>query len=86
MLSVYRPARAEAQENGQPFFIFCSTNKIFVEIYVNLLKQLQATKMSMGVDVCMTYERRFYFNLPEVQKALHANRTHLPYSWSMCSG
>ncbi|AED94786.1 serine carboxypeptidase II-like [Arabidopsis thaliana] len=45
-----------------------------------------ATKMSMGVDVCMTYERRFYFNLPEVQKALHANRTHLPYSWSMCSG
>ncbi|MQL98740.1 hypothetical protein Taro_031457 [Colocasia esculenta] len=33
----------------------------------------------------MTYERRFYFNLPEVQNALHANRTNLPYSWSMCS-
>ncbi|XP_054793720.1 serine carboxypeptidase-like 42 [Prosopis cineraria] len=45
-----------------------------------------ATKMSLGVDVCMTLERRFYFNLPEVQKALHANRTNLPYSWSMCSG
>ncbi|CAE6225948.1 unnamed protein product [Arabidopsis arenosa] len=45
-----------------------------------------ATKLSLGVDVCMTYERRFYFNLPEVQKALHANRTHLPYEWSMCSG
>ncbi|KAH9622293.1 hypothetical protein KSS87_019095 [Heliosperma pusillum] len=45
-----------------------------------------ATKMSLGVDVCMTYERRFYFNLPEVQKALHANRTNLPYAWSMCSG
>ncbi|KMT19451.1 hypothetical protein BVRB_1g010810 [Beta vulgaris subsp. vulgaris] len=44
-----------------------------------------ATKMSLGVDVCMTYERRFYFNLPEVQKALHANRTNLPYEWSMCS-
>lgn len=44
-----------------------------------------ATKMSVGVDVCMTYERRFYFNLPEVQKALHANRTNLPYEWSMCS-
>ncbi|KAK9111334.1 hypothetical protein Scep_018853 [Stephania cephalantha] len=44
-----------------------------------------ATKISVGVDVCMTYERRFYFNLPEVQKALHANRTNLPYSWSMCS-
>ncbi|CAA0831665.1 Serine carboxypeptidase-like 42 [Striga hermonthica] len=45
-----------------------------------------ATKISYGVDVCMSYERRFYFNLPEVQKALHANRTNLPYSWSMCSG
>ncbi|KAL6492931.1 Serine carboxypeptidase-like 42 [Orobanche gracilis] len=44
-----------------------------------------ATKTSVGVDVCMSYERHFYFNLPEVQKALHANRTNLPYSWSMCS-
>lgn len=48
------------------------------------LKQM-ATKISMGVDVCMTYERKFYFNLPEVQHALHANRTRLPYEWSMCS-
>ncbi|KAI8005087.1 Serine carboxypeptidase-like 42 [Camellia lanceoleosa] len=44
-----------------------------------------ATKISVGVDVCMSYERRFYFNLPEVQKALHANRTNLAYDWSMCS-
>ncbi|KAM5562443.1 hypothetical protein ABKV19_017590 [Rosa sericea] len=50
------------------------------------LKGVAATKISVGVDVCMTYERRFYFNLPEVQKALHANRTNLPYSWGMCSG
>ncbi|XP_023550690.1 serine carboxypeptidase-like 42 isoform X1 [Cucurbita pepo subsp. pepo] len=48
------------------------------------LKKL-ATKISMGVDVCMTQERRFYFNLPEVQKALHANRTNLPHQWFMCS-
>ncbi|XP_027148618.1 serine carboxypeptidase-like 42 [Coffea eugenioides] len=48
------------------------------------LKKL-ATKISLGVDVCMTYERRFYFNLPEVQKALHANRTNLPHGWSMCN-
>ncbi|CAK9309716.1 unnamed protein product [Citrullus colocynthis] len=44
-----------------------------------------ASKISLGVDVCMTLERKFYFNLPEVQKALHANRTKLPYRWSMCS-
>ncbi|KAK9943772.1 hypothetical protein M0R45_009369 [Rubus argutus] len=43
------------------------------------------TKISVGVDVCMTYELPFYFNLPEVQKALHANRTNLPYSYSICS-
>ncbi|KAE8666571.1 Serine carboxypeptidase-like 44 [Hibiscus syriacus] len=45
-----------------------------------------ANKISIGVDVCMSFERRFYFNLPEVQMALHANRTKLPYPWSMCSG
>ncbi|KAK7351039.1 hypothetical protein VNO77_10179 [Canavalia gladiata] len=45
-----------------------------------------ATKISIGVDVCMSYERSLYFNLPQVQKALHANRTNLPYEWSMCSG
>lgn len=45
-----------------------------------------ASKISMGIDVCMSYERRFYFNLPEVQKALHANKTNLPYGWGMCSG
>ncbi|GAA0174931.1 serine protease [Lithospermum erythrorhizon] len=44
-----------------------------------------ATKISLGIDVCMSYERRYYFNLPEVQQALHANTTNLPYSWSMCS-
>ncbi|XP_054792229.1 serine carboxypeptidase-like 42, partial [Prosopis cineraria] len=44
-----------------------------------------ASKISLGVDVCMDYEGDFYFNLPEVQKALHANSTSLPYSWSMCS-
>ncbi|CAN6855207.1 unnamed protein product [Brassica oleracea] len=44
-----------------------------------------ATQMSMGVDVCMKHERQLYFNLPAVQHALHANRTSLPYQWSMCS-
>ncbi|CAF1711727.1 unnamed protein product [Brassica napus] len=31
-----------------------------------------ATHMSIGVDVCMTYERKFYFNLPEVQHGFFA--------------
>ncbi|XP_047341876.1 serine carboxypeptidase-like 42 [Impatiens glandulifera] len=45
-----------------------------------------ATKLSFGIDVCMEFERVFYLNMPDVQKALHANRTNLPYIWSMCSG
>ncbi|VFQ81811.1 unnamed protein product [Cuscuta campestris] len=43
------------------------------------------TKMSMEVDVCITQERSFYLNLPQVQKALHANRTSLPYPWQTCA-
>lgn len=64
------------------FFLFMA---FFSFWFLGLISLLQATKISMGVDVCMTYERHFYFNLPEVQKALHANRTNLPYEWSMCS-
>jgi len=58
-------------------------NHLFPRLIDSFL--LQATKISIGVDVCMSYERFFYFNLPEVQQALHANRTHLKYHWSMCS-
>ncbi|XP_058097312.1 serine carboxypeptidase-like 42 isoform X3 [Magnolia sinica] len=49
------------------------------------IKGVAATKMSIGVDVCMTRERDFYFNLPEVQHALHANRTNLLYKWVHCT-
>ncbi|MCO5548301.1 hypothetical protein L7F22_001758 [Adiantum nelumboides] len=42
--------------------------------------------MSNGVDVCITSERSYYFNTPEVQQALHANVTNLDHRWSMCSG
>ncbi|WJX40342.1 Serine carboxypeptidase-like 42 [Trifolium repens] len=50
-----------------------------------IILRKMATKISLSVDVCMEFEREFYLNLPEVQKALHANRTNLPYAWSMCS-
>ncbi|CAH9081758.1 unnamed protein product [Cuscuta epithymum] len=49
------------------------------------IKGVAVTKMSMEVDVCITAERSFYLNLPEVQKALHANRTNLPYQWQTCA-
>lgn len=46
---------------------------------------MQISKISLDVDVCIEFEMGFYLNLPEVQKALHANHTNLPYEWSMCS-
>ncbi|XAR53086.1 Carboxypeptidase D [Bertholletia excelsa] len=54
-----------------------------VEQELRLRKKV--TKISVGVDVCINFERDFYLNLPEVQKALHANRTNLPYQWSACT-
>ncbi|CAH1453942.1 unnamed protein product [Lactuca virosa] len=74
--------------NGCNFedYTFASPHNESVALEQELRLKKTVTKMSFGVDVCMSLERRFYFNLPEVQQALHANRTKLPYSWSMCSG
>ncbi|ONK69543.1 uncharacterized protein A4U43_C05F24080 [Asparagus officinalis] len=36
-------------------------------------------------DPCAGYYVDAYLNLPEVQKAFHANITKLPYPWSVCS-
>ncbi|KAJ3680272.1 hypothetical protein LUZ60_016550 [Juncus effusus] len=38
-----------------------------------------------GYDPCTEDYVKTYFNLAEVQKALHANRTHIPYPYSPCS-
>ncbi|KAL5075584.1 hypothetical protein RYX36_014568 [Vicia faba] len=48
-------------------------------------KDAMANKTSLNIDICIGYEVDFYLNLPEVQKALHANRTNLTYPWSQCS-
>ncbi|KAK6802821.1 hypothetical protein RDI58_000604 [Solanum bulbocastanum] len=37
-------------------------------------------------DPCLTDRIYTYLNKPEVQKALHANTTHLPYAWDFCLG
>ncbi|CAA0812915.1 Serine carboxypeptidase-like 42 [Striga hermonthica] len=63
---------------------------IYDECYPSIVEQelrlrKMATKMSYGIDICRMYETSFYLNLPEVQKALHANRTNLRYNWSDCS-
>ncbi|MBA0636461.1 hypothetical protein Godav_025959, partial [Gossypium davidsonii] len=34
--------------------------------------------------MCLPLRVQFYFNLPEVQKAFHENRTNLSYRWRGC--
>ncbi|XP_031091558.1 serine carboxypeptidase-like 27 [Ipomoea triloba] len=41
--------------------------------------------MSRAYDPCTERYSQFYFNIPEVQKALHANVTRIPYPWATCS-
>ncbi|XP_071722248.1 serine carboxypeptidase-like 27 [Rutidosis leptorrhynchoides] len=41
--------------------------------------------MSRAYDPCTERYSNIYFNLPEVQKALHANVTAIPYPWKTCS-
>ncbi|KAK1262577.1 Serine carboxypeptidase-like 34 [Acorus gramineus] len=38
-----------------------------------------------GYDPCVSYDTEDYLNRPDVQKALHANVTGIPYSWTHCS-
>lgn len=50
-----------------------------------ILRKLMTHRVD-GIDVCIDDEITYYFNLRQVQEALHANVTRLPYSWEACSG
>ncbi|TYI84352.1 hypothetical protein E1A91_D05G357400v1 [Gossypium mustelinum] len=56
----------------------CAENKL----NLNLRKQVPI--VSTEVDMCHPLRVQFYFNLPEVQKAFHGNRTKLSYRWQGC--
>ncbi|KAK4380458.1 hypothetical protein RND71_002320 [Anisodus tanguticus] len=43
-------------------------------------------KVGKVADPCLTAWINLYLNKPEVQKALYANTTYLPYAWEICSG
>lgn len=44
----------------------------------------EKTKRHGGFDPCEVDYVQSYLNLPQVQQALHANRTKLPYAWDVC--
>ncbi|OAY37456.1 serine carboxypeptidase-like 34 isoform X3 [Manihot esculenta] len=43
-------------------------------------------KKPAGYDPCASGYTEIYMNRPDVQKALHANTTNIPYPWTHCSG
>lgn len=40
--------------------------------------------MSRAYDPCTERYSQMYFNLPEVQNAMHANVTRISYPWESC--
>ncbi|WVZ12712.1 hypothetical protein V8G54_017242 [Vigna mungo] len=53
----------------------------------NTVKHIRFKNLHMisGYDPCTENYAEKYYNLPEVQKAMHANVTDIPYKWTACS-
>ncbi|KAG7571954.1 Alpha/Beta hydrolase fold [Arabidopsis suecica] len=51
------------------------------------IRQMQTTKPFLvdQYDPCTENYAEIYYNHPEVQRAMHANRTAIPYKWTACS-
>ncbi|XP_057767208.1 serine carboxypeptidase 24-like [Salvia miltiorrhiza] len=50
----------------------------------HFLKRRRVAELS-GYDPCTESYAEIYYNRPDVQKALHANTTGIPYKWTACS-
>ncbi|XLS65773.1 hypothetical protein HN51_025747, partial [Arachis hypogaea] len=50
-------------------------------VYVHCIKVRQLSRY----DPCTEKYAEIYYNRPDVQKALHANTTGIPYKWTACS-
>ncbi|XP_052194316.1 serine carboxypeptidase II-2-like [Diospyros lotus] len=58
---------------------------IYAPLCLNASLSSRNPRGSGGYDPCETDYVHSYLNLPQVQKALHAYRTNLPYPWQLCS-
>ncbi|XP_058076011.1 serine carboxypeptidase-like 34 [Magnolia sinica] len=51
----------------------------------HLFKTGDWSRKARGYDPCLPEYTVSYFNRPDVQEALHANVTKIPYPWDLCS-
>ncbi|KAF4382234.1 hypothetical protein CsatB_009690 [Cannabis sativa] len=71
------------QGNIDPYSIFtspCNSSE-----FLNRNLRGHYPWMSRAYDPCTERHSKVYFNIPEVQRALHANVTGLSYPWKTCS-
>ncbi|KAJ9162956.1 hypothetical protein P3X46_022686 [Hevea brasiliensis] len=69
--SIYTPACIQLQN---------VTNVRFLRLKNTLLRRRVS-----GYDPCTEHYAEKYYNRPDVQKAMHANVTGIPYKWTACS-
>ncbi|KAL0903512.1 hypothetical protein M5K25_027898 [Dendrobium thyrsiflorum] len=73
--------------NIDPYSIFTPSCTGSVTYSRNkLLKRMSIGKMSEKYDPCTEKHSRVYFNLPEVQKAIHVDPSFAPSKWDTCNG
>ncbi|CAN1328510.1 Serine carboxypeptidase 24 [Linum perenne] len=73
--SIYSPYCLEKLGNGTR-----STRSEFLEV-----KNTNLPMMVSGYDPCSESYAEMYYNRDDVQKAMHANVTGIPYKWTACS-
>uniref|UniRef100_A0A0D9Y3I3 Carboxypeptidase n=1 Tax=Oryza glumipatula TaxID=40148 RepID=A0A0D9Y3I3_9ORYZ len=80
---IYEVAEAE-QGNIDAYSIYTPTCKK-TSFLKRMLIRGNSPWLPRGYDPCTEKYSTKYYNLPEVQKAFHANVTGIPYAWTTCS-
>lgn len=57
---------------------------IYAPVCIRASNSSRKPKRHGGFDPCEADYVLRYLNLPQVQEALHANRTKIPYAWEVC--
>ncbi|XP_048140316.1 serine carboxypeptidase-like 34 [Rhodamnia argentea] len=74
----------EARELG-PFLVIDGLDSPTLSFNNYSWKKGTLTYDTAGYDPCLKNHATAYFNLPNVQQALHANVARIPRPWSLCS-
>ncbi|KAL8534903.1 hypothetical protein ACS0TY_010805 [Phlomoides rotata] len=78
MYSLYSPNCVHSNSN--------SNSNHFSHIPTIIFNNINGRRRVLsGYDPCASDYTQLYFNRPDVQKALHANLTKIPYPWTHCS-